>query len=258
MRIAWRYEALGNAAGRVSTARDDPNSTIPFCHSFDLSKRLGDSSCKGTLHPTPSTGPPTLNQGGTGLVSPFKAIIEHLKSKLESSPPSEVHRLVVPSLLSPAIYAAQCSQPGEVLQLLHGLRALLRQYSNQLTALITLPTSLFLRTAGLIRWMELLCDGVVELIPLPANPVAAPPSSSDKKESKGSDQSQGLLRVHSLPVYHEKGGGGAETGVFRETLSFSLSASRGLNIKPYSLPPMEDELQKEKSPASTVKDGMDF
>jgi elongator complex protein 4 len=59
-------------------------------------------------------------------------------------------------------------------------------------------------------------------------------------------------------VYHEKGGGGAENNHFREDLSFSLSASKGLVIKPFSLPPLGEEGSHEKSPASTVKDGMDF
>lgn len=253
LKIAWRYEALGNAASPSAAARPDA-SQATFCHLFDLTKRLSPSACKGPLHPTPSTMPPMLDNTSHGSTSPLKAIIRHLQTKLAASPPTDIHRVVVPSLLSPTLYALGCSQPSEVLQFLHGLRALLRQYGTQLTAVITLPTSLFPRSSGLVRWMELLCDGVIELIPLPASPGApAPPSGSDK-----SDQAQGLVRVHTLPVYHEKGGGGAATSSFRETLSFSLSASRGLNIKPYSLPPLEGEGEKEKSPASTVKDGIDF
>ncbi|KAK1755966.1 PAXNEB-domain-containing protein [Echria macrotheca] len=244
MKIAWRYEALGNASIPGGSTRTDSSSATTFCHSFDLSKRLSPAVCKGTLHPTPSTGPPSLDIRSSASVSPFKAIIKSLRAKLEASPPSEIHRLVVPSLLSPALYAPSCAQPTEILQFLHGIRALLRQYSSQLTAIITLPTSLFPRSTGLVRWMELLCDGVVELIPLPANPAAPPPSSS-KSDPKPSDQPQGLLNVYTLPIYHEKGGGGAETSAFRETLSFSLSASKGLAIKPYSLPPMEDDTQKE-------------
>ncbi|KAK5657713.1 hypothetical protein OQA88_2785 [Cercophora sp. LCS_1] len=255
MKIAWRYEALGNAGSAITIPRGDISQTATFCHSFDLGKRLAPSACKGSLQPTPSLGPPTLGQKGINSMSPLKAIMKHLKTKLESSPPNEVHRLVIPSLLSPTLYDARCTQPAEVLQFLHGLRALLRRYSTQFTAVITLPTSLFPRGSGLVRWMELLCDGVMELIPLPANPAAAPPPA---KDSKASDQPQGLIRVHTLPVYHEKGGGGAETSAFRETLSFSLSASKGLTIKPYSLPPMVDEIQKEKSPASAIKDGIDF
>ncbi|KAK0745129.1 Elongator complex protein 4 [Apiosordaria backusii] len=253
MKIAWRYEALGNSSASPSPARGDANQST-FCHSFDLAKRLEPAVCKGSLHATPSTGPPMFDSRPQSGVSHLKAIIKHLQTKLETSPPTDIHRVVIPSLLLPELYAPQCSHPSEVLQFLHALRALLRRYSTQLTAIITLQTSLFPRSSGLVRWMELLCDGVLELIPLPATPGAAPPSSSSEK----TDQAQGLLKVHTLPIYHEKGGGGAETSSFRETLSFSLSASKGLNIKPYSLPPMEEEEKKEKSPASTVKDGIDF
>ncbi|KAK3318575.1 Elongator complex protein 4 [Apodospora peruviana] len=259
MKIAWRYEALGNAPGSGAQNRVDVSAAI-FCHSFDLTKRLATGSCKGSLQPLSSTGTPTMGQTPYSPVSPFKAIIKDLQTKLESSVPGAIHRVVVPSLLSPSLYAPGCSQPPEVLQFLHGLRALLRQYSLQLTALITLPTSLFPRSSGLVRWMELLCDGVVELIPLPATPAAATPSSSDKKYGR-TESPQGFLRVHSLPIYHEKGGGGAESGHFRENLSFSLSASKGLLIKPYSLPPMEeDEEPKEKSSGTTdkAKDGLEF
>ena len=255
MKIAWRYEALGNNSVTGAQTRGDSNSTATFCHSFDLSKRLATSSCKGSLQPTPTTGPPTLRPQSSS--SPFKMIMKHLRARLESSGSTTIHRIVVPSLLSPSLYAAGCSRPSEVLQFLHGLRALLRQYSSQLTALITIPTSLFPRSSGLVRWIELLSDGVVELIPLPATPAAAAPSSLSKKDGRA-ETPQGFLKVHSLPIYHEKGGGGAETGHFRENLSFSLSATKGLVIKPYSLPPMEEEEQKEKSPENKTKEGLEF
>ncbi|KAK4151357.1 PAXNEB-domain-containing protein [Chaetomidium leptoderma] len=249
MKIAWRYEALGNTATSGAAARGDANQGT-FCHSFDLTKRLSPSACKGALHPTPSTCPPMLDQPRHASASPFKAIIKHLQTKLSSSPTTDSHRIVIPGLLLPTLYSPECAHPSEVLQFLHGLRALLRRHPAQLTAIITLPTFLFPRTSGLVRWMELLCDGVIELIPLPANPGAPPPSSGSGSGSEKSDQAQGLLRVHTLPVYHEKGGGGAGASSFRETLSFSLSASRGLVIKPYSLPPMEGEGDGEKNEKS--------
>ncbi|KAK4165157.1 putative Elongator complex protein 4 [Cladorrhinum sp. PSN259] len=260
MKIAWRYEALGNSATPGNAASRADTNQAPFCHSFDLGKRLEPGACKGALHPTPSTDPPTFDSRGQISGSPLKAIIKHLRTKLESSPPTEIHRVVIPNLLLPTLYAPQCSQPSEVLQFLHAMRALLRKYSNQLTAIITVQTSLYPRGSGLVRWMELLCDGVLELIPLPATPGAAPPPTSSNLEK--TETPQGLLKVHTLPIYHEKGGGGAETSTFRENLSFSLSMTKGLNIKPYSLPPMvedEEETKKEKkTPGGKPKDGIDF
>ena len=261
MKIAWRYEALGNTSTPAASTRGDANQGT-FCHSFDLTKRLAPSSCKGALHPTPITCPPSFDQPARDSSSPFKTIIKHLQTKLSTSPPTDIHRVIIPGLLLPTLYAPQCAQPSEVLPFLHGLRALLRQYPNQLTAIITLPTSLFPRTSGLVRWMELLCDGVLELIPLPANPGAPPPPpSSSSSGAEKNEQPQGLLRVHTLPIYHEKGGGGVGVSSFRETLAFSLSASRGLVIKPYSLPPMEGEDEGEKKASGGgggTKEGIEF
>ncbi|KAH8879456.1 PAXNEB-domain-containing protein [Thozetella sp. PMI_491] len=252
MKIAWRYEALGNASNSAPATRAEADPASPFSHTFDLTKRLHSTACKGTLHPVPME-PISFGRQIPKSQTPLKSVITALETKLAASGPNVVHRLAVPSLLLPSLYPPGCSHPSEVLQFLHALRALLRQYSTQLTALITLPTSLFPRSAGLTRWMELLCDGVVELIPMPSQP-----GVPDKPDSKNSDNSQGLLRVHSLPVYHEKGGGGAENTYFREDLTFSLSSSRGLVIKPYSLPPLGDESQKEKQSAGAAKDGIDF
>lgn len=223
---------------------------------YDLTKRLASSSIKGSLYATPTSNTMSLAFDNKQTPSAFKMFVKELQAKLQASPPSSVHRVVIPSLLSPTLYTPEACQPSEVVQFLHAIRALQRQYPDQLTALMTLPVSLFPRGNGLIRWIELLSDGVLEMIPLPPKLGAAPPSSSGS--SKVQDQSQGILRVHSLPIFHEKGGGGAENNHFREDLSFHMSSTKGLVIQPYVLPPLEEEDHHEKSPASTVKDGLDF
>lgn len=205
---------------------------------------------------TPASNPMDLSFQLKEGPSAFQLFIRNLQAKLQASHSTSIHRVVVPSLLSPTLYSPEACQPSEVLQFLHALRALLRRHHAQLTAVITLPVSLFPRGNGMTRWIELLSDGVLEMIPLPPKLGAAPPSSNGA--SKIQDQSQGILRVHSLPVFHEKGGGGAENNHFREDLSFHMSSTKGLVIQPYVLPPLEEEDHKEKSPASTVKDGIDF
>lgn len=205
---------------------------------------------------TPASNPMDLSFPLKEGHSAFQLFIRNLQAKLQASNFTSIHRVIVPSLLSPTLYSPEACQPSEVLQFLHALRALLRRHHTQLTALITLPVSLFPRGNGMTRWIELLSDGVLEMIPLPPKLGATPPSSNGA--SKIQDQSQGILRVHSLPVFHEKGGGGAENNHFREDLSFHMSSSKGLVIQPYVLPPLEEEDHKEKSPASTVKDGIDF
>jgi elongator complex protein 4 len=260
MKIAWRYEALSSRQTQIVTAASQDSSPTHgaiFCHNFDMTKRLARGSIKGTLHALPGPNIFSLDDAPSPTLS--RHFIEKIKATMRDSPPALSHRVVIPSLLSPTIYPTGSPEPIEVLTLLHQLRALLRSHSDRLTAMISLPVSLFPRSSGLTRWMELLCDGVIELIPLDGNAGMSHEEPSRAQDGKQEAKSQGMLRVHSLPIYHEKGGGrGSAAAYFREDLSFSLSASKGLIIKPYSLPPLSDDGGKEKSPASTVKDGIDF
>ncbi|KAI0898681.1 PAXNEB-domain-containing protein [Annulohypoxylon nitens] len=249
MKIAWRYESLAsggaprdrNAVQRQSGSTTGTNSI--FCHSFDLTKKLGPTDVKGQIGFHPSATVPGAPRPRDAL-SPFKQFIKDIAYKLANSPASWIHRVIVPSLLSPTSYSSSSIRPGEVLQFLHALRGLLRQYPSRLTAVISLPLSLYPRTTGLTRWMELLSDGVFELIPLQNTAVHVPPPSS-KSSSKSDEQTQGLVKVHTLPIFHEKGGGSSESYAAHGDLSFSLSRSKGLVIKPFYLPPVgEDEEQK--------------
>ncbi|KAI1336025.1 paxneb protein [Xylariaceae sp. FL0016] len=258
MKIAWRYESLGS----VGAARErqphhqlssSSTTTSVFCHSFDLTKKLSPGDIKGQIGFHPSMTGPTPGIRPTEPPSPFKLFIKELATKLANSPPTWAHRVIVPNLLSPTMFASSSCRPEEVLQFLHSLRALLRQYASRLTVIITLPLSLYPRTIGLTRWMELLCDGVLELIPLQSSAIHAPPPSA-KSDSKSEEQVQGLLKVHSLPILHEKGGGSHSA---HDDQSFSLSRSKGLIIKPFYLPPADSD-EPDQKPGDSSKGSMEF
>ena len=177
-------------------------------------------------------------------VSPFTTFLDHLTTQLRASP-TAIHRVIIPSLLSPALYPPHASSPHHVLQFLHALRALLRQRPSTLTAMITLPLSLYPRSTGLTRWIELLSDGVLELAPFPSAAIATkatPANASTVQE----EPPQGMLRIHRLPIFHEKGGGGGEASGFGDDLAFTLSRRRGLVIRPYSLPPVEGDAEAQQ------------
>jgi elongator complex protein 4 len=209
----------------------------PFCHDFDLSNRLPLPS--PSLLNCVSQSPQSIRdfEPSTAPRSPFAEFLQHLISQLSSNPPSTIHRVIVPSLLSPAAYSNRASIPENVLQFLHSLRALLRKYPYQLAAIITFPLSLYPRTTGLTRWMEILNDGVIELAPFPSpNNLAA---TTISRPTMPDDLPQGMLKVHRLPILHEKGGGVLElTGSF-DDMTFSFSRKKGLVIKPFNLPPID-------------------
>ncbi|KAK0119535.1 hypothetical protein ONS95_010976 [Cadophora gregata] len=248
MKIAWRYERLGEfgAGARDRNApqsrpASDSSSTAVFCHDFDLSKRLILPSPSNMKFASLSMRSKLDFKDTESTISPFTAFLTHLTSQISNAPTTAIHRIIIPNILSPAIYPAEAAKPEHLLQFLHALRALLRLYPTQLTAIITLPLSLYPRSTGLTRWMELLSDGVLELAPFPSTAVAikSNPTSTIQEEPP-----QGMLKVHRQPIFHEKGGG--ETSGFENDLAFTLSRRKGLVIKPFSLPPVEGDSEAQQ------------
>jgi elongator complex protein 4 len=96
----------------------------------------------------------------------------------------------------------------------------------------------------LTRWMELLSDGVLELAPFPSSAIAI--KSTPGISTVHEEPPQGMLKIHRLPVFHEKGGGGGEASGFGDDLAFTLSRRKGLVIKPFSLPPVEGDSEAQQ------------
>ncbi|KAK8250089.1 paxneb superfamily protein-like protein [Phyllosticta capitalensis] len=247
MKIAWRYERLGefeaekriggargvNTAGKPNASPDDA-APLPFCHKFDLAKRL--EFPPGTsINYIPM--PPPHQQ-----TSPFLPVLLNISKSIASTPPTTVHRVVVPSLLSPALYPPHASQPSFLLQFFHGLRALLRKYPTSLTAILSLPLELYPRHSGLVRWCELLSDGVLELQPFPHLMDSYGDLAASGAATANEEKPQGMLRVHRLPVFHERGGGGGGVASVGDDLAFTMSRRRFM-IKPFSLPPVEGDTE---------------
>jgi elongator complex protein 4 len=218
----------------VQTQGDNAEEVI-FCHTFDLAKRL--TLPVGTAMnyiAIPRSAPSS---------SPLMAILQNVQHQLASTPAQTIHRLVIPSLLSPALYPPTSSHPNSILQFLHALRALLRQNPTRLTAIVTLPLSLYPRTSGLVRWMEILSDGVLELSPFPYSHAQMLAQSAGT--TKDEEKPQGMFAVHKLPVYHEKGGGGGAEDL-GEDMAFTLSR-RKFVIAKFSLPPLEGDTEAQEA-----------
>lgn len=240
----------------VSTALPDrtltpsPSSTsqteTPFNHTFDLTKRLA----------IPADA--KINHIPISLSFSFEAIIQSVSRSLASSPPNAVHRLIVPSILSPALYPPTLSRPEALLGFFRALRALLRQHPSRLTAIVTLPLELYPRSSGMIRWAEVLSDGVVELTPFP-HVMDASNSLAESGGARGSEEKpQGLVRFHKLPITTDRGEGGAGAGnSMGEDLAFAVSR-RKFVIKPFSLPPLEGDQDAQRDAGQVTAKDVEF
>ncbi|KAE8146802.1 Elongator complex protein 4 [Aspergillus avenaceus] len=246
MKIAWRYERLGEFGAGVAGSRAptptsgdqgqdaaNGNQQPAFCHAFDLTKRLTHPSIANiTYVPLARSNEPF-----------FVSIHKQLQTAIAQSPPNTVHRIIIPSLLNPTLYPPEVCQPDHLLPFLHSLRALMSTSSARITAMITLPLSLFPRSSGLVRWVELLSDGVIELCPFPhsADALATSGAATSHEEPP-----QGVLKTHRLPVLHERGGGSDQN--IGQDWAFTLSR-RKFEIKPFSLPPAEGDKEAQDAAA---------
>ena len=88
----------------------------------------------------------------------------------------------------------------------------------------------------------MLSDGVLELTPFPHLMDALVTSGAATTHE---ERPQGMLKIHRLPVFHEKGGGGGGSSGLSEDLAFTVSR-RKFVIKPFSLPPVEGDTEAQQ------------
>lgn len=209
-----------------TATQQDSTLSAPFCHTFDLSRRL--------VHP-PEAHLKCLSLDPRPTVNCFTSVLRELSAALKATGPSTIHRVVIPSLMSPSIYPPQASLPKQVLSFQHSIRSLMATYKDRLVIIQSLPLSLFPRSSGLSKWIELLSDGVFALDPFPHSSDAEFQISRDPQTKE--EIPQGLLRIHKLPNFHELGSGVAPAEM---DWTFTLSR-RKLTIKPFNLPPIESD-----------------
>jgi len=76
---------------------------------------------------------------------------------------------------------------------------------------------------------------------------ASVPSAKSGAATAQEEAPQGMLKIHRLPVLQERGGGGDDK--VGEDWAFTLSR-RKFAIRPYSLPPVEDDNEARKGESS--------
>ena len=232
----------------LSSDNAAPTVSSLFCHDFDLKKRLITSQSR--IHDLPiSCNLPNAQ--------PFAQALQRVSEELKRNPSSTICRIVIPSLLLPTAYPPWASSPQHVLCFLHALRALLRRYPSRLSVMVSLPLPLYQRQSGLTRWIELLCDGVIELAPFSQHfdSVSVPVSSSGAATQE--EKSQGIIKVHRLSVVHERGGEGPKGTRADDNLAFTLTRKR-FHIQPFRLPPIRDYGQDHEQNEQIRPSNIDF
>lgn len=216
MKIAWRYSNLGefSTSSRKQTTDDCKTSDAAkerFCHSYDLTKRMSSNTLSNFFFS------PVCASTGDPFVPLLASLVDTIKKT------SGILRCVLPGLLSPILYPPNASQSKYVIKFVNNLRAILRAYPSRLILMVSMPLDLYPRASQTSTWMEILLDGVIELLPLPPDP-------SDR------DGPQGLLKIHKVPQLQRLS--------MEVDLSFRVSR-KNFTIEAWSLPALAEEEPRE-------------
>lgn len=105
--------------------------------------------------------------------------------------------------------------------------------------------------------MEILSDGVLELAPFPHSNETGSSMTTSGAATAQEELPQGMMKIHRLPIFHDRGGGG--NGETSNDFAFIVSRRR-FTIKPFSLPPIEGdtEAQRGEGESSLTKADIDF
>lgn len=160
MKIAWRYQASPESGTKHS-------------------KYAPDLNYKSAMIPRPRDSEIEYIVGRT-----LTDIIGALRGYLDENAGS-VFRIVVPSVLHPAVYPPSSALPRELVPFYFCLRSLVREHKA--ACIVSLPLQLFPRLHPNTGEMETLSDSVLEIEPFP------------------SDKVQGFVHVHKIADLSARG-----------------------------------------------------
>ncbi|CDO53337.1 similar to Saccharomyces cerevisiae YPL101W ELP4 Subunit of hexameric RecA-like ATPase Elp456 Elongator subcomplex [Geotrichum candidum] len=200
LKIAWRYANQGN-----TTKDQTANGKHHYTTLFDYKSRI-----------RPQPNPNELEAIGLqqifsskGNGSFFQAILKRLALSIEQTLkkcPDSVIRIVVPSLLHPAVYPPDCSVPKEFISFIHGLVYLAKKHSDHVAILMSISLELFPRELSAVRWAEILVDGVLQIDPFPEKMEnLSTEAPNDDDGSTKNKPYQGLVHIYKLPVFSQRG-----------------------------------------------------
>ncbi|PVH13887.1 uncharacterized protein CXQ87_002005 [Candidozyma duobushaemuli] len=189
LKIAWRY----GLKQQNLPDENQTNSTLEHYNTqFDITLRL-------------VPGPNPQEMSFVPLSSDFRTIISQIKSIVETqirNSPAKVVRVVMPNFLNPSLYPPQASASTFIIPFFHSLRSLVKQFSQNLALVASLPLDLYPRDGVVTTFFEQLADGVVQLEPFNRDLEQLIEKAYKNEPSK---IQHGFVHVIKVPVLSAKG-----------------------------------------------------
>ncbi|KAL3232243.1 Elongator complex protein 4 [Nakaseomyces bracarensis] len=226
LKIAWKYKYVDEQRGVGNEKSEITSSEYKdYNHQFDITSRL---------LPAPTSSELTF----VNPTQPVHSVINQIEKVIELHD-HKLIRIVVPSILHPAMYPPRMFQLSEILLLLHGLYALVKKYGDRCVLMGTLSSDII--DPFLLSNIENLFDSALTLEPFGQEMMQF--LERVYKTQPGKIQ-HGLLHVMKLPVFSERG----EMHVMRSELAFK-NGRKKFEIEEWGIPvdDVDDADDKNKS-----------
>lgn len=211
LKIAWRYGLSNEPKDRLSEPNpDDENKN--YSHQFDITTRL---------MPAPNPSEITF----ISPLQPVQVVLTQLEQTIKKHN-GKLIRVVVPSLLHPAMYTPTMFSLVKIMPLLHGTRSLVKKYGSRCVLLASVSSDLL--DELLVSQMENAFDSVINLEPFDQDMTQLLERAYKSQPNK---IQQGLLHILKLPVFSERG----EMHVLRSSYAFKNS-KRKFEIEEWGIP----------------------
>ncbi|EMG49469.1 ELP4 Elongator complex protein 4 [Candida maltosa Xu316] len=229
LKIAWRY-GLNKKPGSKETEDEMENTTYEhYNHQFDITQKLVPGPNPNDISFIP------LSNNFTTIINQISNII---KAQLRTNP-TRVIRLVIPGLLNPSIYHPMFSSSTFIFPFIHSLRALIREYSNNLVVVCSLSSDLYPKGSLIESTLSRLFDSVIHLQPFNQEMTQLLEKAYKNEPSK---IQQGLVNIIKIPVLSEKGLMMVHNGEY----AFK-NGRKKFEIEEWSIPVEDDSKEENKT-----------
>ncbi|QLQ81530.1 hypothetical protein HG537_0F02910 [Torulaspora globosa] len=213
LKIAWRYKLADEAddAGKSSEVQAEDANKL-YSNQFDITTRL---------MPAPTASEISF----VSPLQPIQTVLAQLEQVIKKNDKKLV-RIIVPSLLHPAMYPPSMFSMAKIMPLLHGLRSLVKKYENRCVMFSSLSTDMV--DEILIAQIENSFDSVMKLEPFGQEMIQFLEKAYKSQPNK---VQQGLLHISKLPIFSDKG----EMHVINSSYAFKNS-KRKFEIEEWGIP----------------------
>lgn len=225
MKIAWRYglQKKTDNNNNTTTTNNDNDNYPYFNHQFDITTNI-----RPAAGPTDITNIP-IEMGYERILVETEKIVSKFKD--------QVIRISIPYFLNPMVYLDKgLTNQSNVIKFIYGLKRIVRKYKNRVVLMMSVNAKLYTRDTKLIRLLESLCDGVVQLRPFPHELNELLDRTFKREPTK---IHQGYLNIYKVPILSEMG-----LMEVREMEYSFKNSKRRFEIEEWSIPVEADEVEE--------------